>query len=123
MADLCHGQPQDFCAAEREGIGADHQAFGAALGAKWKFPPGLRAAISYHHRTEKLKPEFKRVVTAISVADTICCQNEIGFYLTGQVQEVTDESLEAIGVSEQQVAELLEDLPERIQETEQIFSE
>ena len=121
VADACHAQPQDFCAAEREGIGADHQAFGAALAAKWKFPPGLRAAIAYHHRTEKLKPEFKRVVTAISVADTICCQNEIGFYLTAQVQEVTNEALELIGVGEQQVAELLEDLPERIKETEQIF--
>lgn len=123
VADRCHAQPQDFCAAEREIIGADHQAFGAALAGKWKFPPGLRAAISYHHRPEKLKPELKRIVTAVQLADIICCQNELGFYLTAQTQEVADEALALIGVSEPKVAEVLETLPERIHETEQIFGE
>lgn len=123
VAERCEVEPQDFCAAEREIIGADHQAFGAALAAKWKFPPGLRCAISHHHSPEKLKPEFKRVVMAIQIADTVCCQNELGFYLTAQFQEVTDEMLELIGVSAHQVEEVLELLPERVRETEQIFGE
>jgi len=123
VAERCETQPQDFCAAEQEIIGADHQAFGAALAAKWKFPAALRCAISHHHTPNKLKPEFKRLATTIQVADAICCENELGFYLTAQTQDVTDEMLEAVGVREEQVGELLEVLPERIQETEQIFSE
>lgn len=123
VAERCEAQPQDFCAAEREIIGADHQAFGAALAAKWKFPPALRSVIAYHHNPERLKPEFKRVVTAVHIADTICCQNELGFYLSAQTQDVADETLELIGISEHQVNEVLEALPERIQETEQIFGE
>lgn len=123
VAERCDAQPQDFLAAEHELIGGDHQAFGAALAAKWKFPLGLRCAVSRHHNPETLKPELKRVVTAVQLADTICCQNELGFYLTAQTQEITDEVLDHVGVDEQQVAELLENLPERIQETEQIFGE
>ncbi len=123
VAERCEAQPQDFRAVERELIGGDHQAFGAAVAAKWKFPPGLRCAISYHHNPEKLKPELKQIVTTVQVADTICCQNELGFYLTAQGQTFTNDMLETIGVSEQQISEILEELPERIQETEQIFGE
>lgn len=123
VAQRCEAHPQDFLAIEREVIGADHQAFGSYLASKWKFPPGLRAAISRHHSPDNLKPELKRIVTAVQVADTICCQNELGFYLTAQVQSITDEMLDYIGVNEHQVGELLESLPERIKETEQIFGE
>jgi putative nucleotidyltransferase with HDIG domain len=123
VAERCEAQPQDFRAVERELIGGDHQAFGAALAAKWKFPSGLRCAISRHHNPDNLKPELKRAVTAVRLADTICCQNELGFYLTAQTQEITDELLGYVGVTEQQVADLLETLPERIRETEQIFGE
>jgi len=123
VVDCCHAEPQDFCAVERGVIGGDHQAFGAALSAKWKFPPGLRAAISYHHRSDSLKPEFRRVVTAVMLADTICCQNQLGFFLTAQTQSIHSPMLETIGVSEAQVAGMLETLPERIEETEQIFAE
>jgi HD-like signal output (HDOD) protein len=123
VAERCETQPQGFCALEREIIGADHLAFGAALAAKWKFPPLLRCAISHHHNPDTVKPEFKQVVTAVQVADIICCQNELGFYLTAQKQDVTDEMLELVGLSDAKVGEVLEVLPERIEETEQIFGE
>lgn len=123
IAEQCEREPRDFRALEQEIIGADHQAFGAALSAKWKFPPGLRCAISHHHNPENLKPELKKIVTAVQVADTICCQNELGFYLTARIQQVTDETFDYLGVGAASIAELLELLPERIKETEQIFGE
>lgn len=115
--------PQDFIAAEREIIGADHEAFGFALATKWKFPPALRYSIAYHHNPENLRPEFKKLVTTIKVADTICCQNEIGFYLTAQTQDVSEDELAIIGVNGDKVAQLVERLEERIQEAESIFGE
>ena len=123
IAERCEAQPQDFCALERESIGADHQAFGAALAAKWRFPPGLRCAISHHHNPERLKPELRKTAVAVQVADIVCCQNEIGFYLSAQTADVTDEMLDLLGVSESQVNEVLELLPERIEETARIFAE
>lgn len=123
VVDRCDNSQLRFCEVEHEIIGADHQAFGAALSAKWKFPPPLRAAISRHHSPENLKPELRRLVTAIQVADTICCQNNLGFYLTALNQDVTDEMLDVIGVKDTKVADLLAELPDRIEETEQIFVE
>lgn len=111
----------NFCALETAHLGADHQAFGEFQAVKWKFPAGLRYAIAYHHRDEQLKPELQRFITAVRVADTICCQNEIGFFLTALQQEISDDMLEIIGVSEDQVGELLESLPDRIAEAEAIF--
>lgn len=121
VIERCSEQPQDFLEAERQVIGADHQMFGLALATRWKFPPTLRYAIAYHHNPERLKPEFRPLVTAIRVADAICGQNQIGFYLTAQTLEVTEGMLQEISVPESRVAELLADLPERIDETLSIF--
>lgn len=114
---------QDFCGLEREIIGADHQAFGAYLSAKWKFPPGLRYAISYHHNPEHLKPEFRRFVTLIQVADAICCQNDFGFSLTARSTDITDEMLTLVGVTAEQIEHLLDLLPVRFEEAQVIFGE
>jgi len=123
VGEVCEESDQEFTAVECEIIGADHQAFGAALAAKWKFPPTLRYAIAYHHHPDNLKPEFRKPVTAVQIADIICCQNELGFYLTARQQEVTEDMLETIQVSVDRVHEILETLPERIEETRAIFSE
>lgn len=123
VVDRCLEKDEDFCMVEREIIGADHQQFGAALAAKWKFPPGLRHTISYHHNPENLKPEFRKYVTAVQVADIICCQNEMGFFLTARMGEITDEMLGVIGINESQVPDLLAALPDRIAEAEQIFAD
>lgn len=121
VVERCSVGDLDFCEQERAIVGADHQAFGAALATKWKFPPVLRYAISYHHNPERLKPEFRKAVTLVQVADIICCQNELGFSLTARNHEVTVEMLEQIGLDEERVAASLEVLPERIEETEAIF--
>lgn len=114
---------ESFCAVERELIGADHQLFGLTVATKWKFPPALRYAAAYHHNPENLRPEFRKFVQTVQLADTLCCQNQFGFYLTAQKQEVTDVQLAEIGTTPERVQELLEKLPEFIAETEQMFSD
>lgn len=121
VIERCERSAEDFRMVEREVIGADHEMFGEALAVKWKFPPGLRNAIAYHHEPEKLRPEFRPVVTAVQVADIICAQNDLGFSLTAGGHEVTGEMLELIGLSEGQVGDLLAALPESIEEAERIF--
>lgn len=123
VVERVEAEPQDFCAAERELIGADHQMFGAALATKWKFPPGLRYVISYHHNPERLKPEFRRMATIVHVADVICAQNEIGFHLTAAHEQITADTLSHLGLTEAKIGEFLETLPERIEETKAIFSD
>ncbi len=112
---------ENFLEVERELIGADHQAFGAALAARWKFPFSLRNAIAYHHNPERLLAELRRPVALLYVADTICCQNELGFWLTACNQQVSAEMLEMAGIEESRIARALELLPERIEEARKIF--
>lgn len=119
----CENADEDFMGVEREIIGADHRAFGGALAARWKFPPGLRHAIVYHHDPAPLKPEFQRAVGTVYAADTLCCQSQIGFWLTARGQQISSDLLDQIHVTPDQVQQVLEVLPERIAETQQIFTE
>lgn len=113
----------DFRTVERELIGADHEMFGEALAIRWKFPPGLRSAIAYHHDPTELKPEFRPIVTTVQVADIICAQNELGFHLTAFNEEINEAMLSQIGLNETKVSQVLAGLAERIEETERIFSD
>jgi len=123
VVETCEKTGENFLEVERRTFGVDHQLFGAALAARWKFPPGLRSAITYHHNPDALKPDMRRFVNFINVADTICCENELGFYLEARHQEVNDVVLGELGLSAGKVAQLLESLPERIEETRRIFAE
>ncbi|MBN2447389.1 MAG: HDOD domain-containing protein [Phycisphaerae bacterium] len=123
VVNRCQATGEDFSTVEHEIIGADHQAFGAALAAKWKFPPILRCAISHHHTPETLKPELQRVAALVCVSDTICCKQQHGFWLTAACQEVKPEMLALIGVSDSAPEEILEDLPGQIREAEQVFGD
>ncbi|HMQ16428.1 MAG TPA: hypothetical protein PKC49_10670, partial [Phycisphaerae bacterium] len=86
-------------------------------------PPGLRSALPCHHNPDLLKADARRLVSFVHVADTICCQNELGFWLEARHQEINEALLTEIGLSEAKVGELLEMLPQRIEETRAIFTE
>lgn len=123
IADKCAKSQQDFCAVEREIIGADHQAFGMALTTKWKFPPGLRNAIGYHHNPAGLKPEFFKFTTLVYAADTLCCAQGHGFSLTATGQPLTDETIAFLGLTDAALGEVIEALPEHVKDAERIFAE
>ncbi|MCG3128613.1 MAG: hypothetical protein CHACPFDD_03502 [Phycisphaerae bacterium] len=123
IAVRCHSEPLNFCQVEAEVIGADHPTFGAALAAKWKFPPGLRSAIGYHHDPSHLKPELRKLTTYVNIADVLCCQARYGFWLTAQTQAVTEEMLESIGLTPATLADLTAKLPELVAEASSVFGE
>lgn len=121
VVDLCFASPQKFCPAEDRIIGADHQALGGALAARWKFPPGLRYVIAYHHEPWTLQPDLQRSVAMIYLADTLCSKGRYGFWLTAQLQEPDAAALKIIGLTHEQLAEFAEELPARVEEAERIF--
>lgn len=123
IADVCGKNSQDFCTAEREIIGADHQAFGMALTTKWKFPPGLRNAIGYHHNPTGLKPEFFKFTTLVYAADTLCCAQGHGFSLTAAGQPLSEETIAFLGLSDAAIGEVVDALPEHVKDAERIFAE
>ncbi len=110
-----------FCEIETEIVGADHQAMGAALAARWKFPRGLQTVLGYHHKIETLSEEHRLLPTLIYIADVLCCHERIGFYLTADGQPLEDTLLQSVGLSEADFNTVRENLPEQVEETEAIF--
>ncbi|MGB0715642.1 MAG: HDOD domain-containing protein, partial [Phycisphaerae bacterium] len=114
----CSSSDADFLTTERQIIGADHQAFGVGLTTKWKFPRHLRAAVGFHHKPDALSTELRNMATLIQIADTLCCQEEIGFFLTAKGGEITQAMMDTIGVTESQLDGIREALPDQLAEAE-----
>lgn len=123
VAERCLTASGEFCALEQTFVGADHQAFGAALATKWKFPPNLRYSISYHHDPDGLKPEFRKIVTTVFVADTLCAQLQFGFYLTARTQTIREDHLALLNITQAKLDDIAAALPEKVRDAEAVFSD
>lgn len=122
VIDQCAKGGANFCAVEDQIIGANHQAFGLQLTAKWKFPMRLRAVNGYHHTMESLAADQRLMPLVVHVADTIVSQAAIGFPLTAAGQELVPELLNEIGLTSEMVDELREALPDHVAEAEAALS-
>lgn len=122
VIDRCLSEDVDFLQCEREVIGADHQAFGAALTTRWKFPRHLRAAVGFHHNPEVLSEELRGIGSIIRVADIMCCQQQFGFYLTARNQELEPAHLEALEIAPEKVEEIRESLAGLVEEAEAVLN-
>lgn len=110
----CSDGDEDFLECEREIIGADHQAFGVGLTTKWKFPRHLRAAVGFHHNPTALSVELRNMAVVIQLADVLCCQEQIGFYLTARNREITEEMLDTLSISHEQIEEIRSTLADQV---------
>jgi len=113
---------EELCDIENELIGANHQDFGAALATKWKFPRGLRIVIGYHHHVDKLSKENRLLTQIVHIADILCCQEQIGFPICSENQEISDELLEDAGLTRSDIETTKEILPEQIETAESILT-
>lgn len=122
VINRCAAGEGEFLALEREIIGADHQAFGVGLTTKWKFPRHLRAAVGFHHNPEALSPELRNLAMVIQMADIMCCQEQLGFYLTAHAGSYTQEMLDNIGITADQLEGIRARLPEKVADAESTLS-
>ena len=109
---------EDYCEVEWEILGADHQAFGAGLAGKWKFPRHLRAAMGYHHNPDQLAEDSRRLALVVQLADIICCKAKIGFDLTSRNRPLEQEQLDAVGVTPDQVGEIIQQFPDQLSDAD-----
>lgn len=92
LSQICHlakssGIP--FNMIELDQLGCNHEELGAALSQKWGFPEFCRAAAGCHHFPDMAEPEYRQMAAIIYAADTICCQDAIGFNLTA-IHQIMD---------------------------------
>jgi HD-like signal output (HDOD) protein len=75
-----------FSTLEMELIGCTHAELGGALARRWGFPDFCHAAAAFHHFPALADPEHRQLVALIYAADTLCCDDAIGFDLTARDQ-------------------------------------
>ena len=89
---------------------------------KWKFPRHLRAAVGFHHNPEDLSVELRNMATLIRMADVLCCQENVGFYLTAQGGTITEEMLDTLSITQEQSDEIRANLSDKLDDAEMTFA-
>ncbi len=108
---------------EQEIIGADHQALGSALAAKWRFPTNLCTAIGYHHKPMDLADVNRELPMLVHVADVLAAKADLGFSVTAMHDDYDDETLDIIQTSQSDLDEIIDQLPEQVALTESVFAD
>lgn len=121
VIERCVRENCNLRTAEADEFGADHQDFGMALAARWKFPRPLVSVVGYHHSPEALAEKERRFVMFVRIADIMACQENLGFSLSCAGEEITSEMLSVCGLTDDQVAEIREMLPEDTADAEATF--
>jgi HD-like signal output (HDOD) protein len=122
IIERCIAGEGSFIELETRIIGADHQALGDGLTTKWRFPRHLRAAVGFHHNPNDLSADLQPLGRLVHVADTLCCQEKLGFYLTGSGQELSEETLEAISITPEQLEQVRQQLADEVANAEAVLS-
>lgn len=111
------GLPQGgMRAAETELFGADHERFGEGLCKRWKFPPAIAAVCGYHHDPLAVEGDNRRLTAVVNLADQLAARAQLGFSLDVETQETNPEVAAELGLSEQDIESVLEELEERVDE-------
>lgn len=112
----------DFCELEQQVIGADHQAFGAALAGKWRFPQPLCTTIGYHHKPHLLAAATRELPTLVCIADILVSRLGMGFCTYGDDMEIPMEFLDIVKLTPEAVQNVIDQLPEQVSLVENIFA-
>lgn len=110
LVKTCAESNERWDLEEAKLLGIDHATAGARLGEKWNFPGYLVAMIADHHQWPS-RPEASDLAGTVYLADTIACGLGEGFALTANCQTVEPEMVERLGLSEQDVAEVWQNMP------------
>lgn len=100
-----------FIALETEAVGASHQDFGRELCARWQFPLLFQQVVGCHHEPERLEGDAHRLAVVLAVADRLAQQLGAGYIGTLGADELPAGYLDELGVSEDDVEDILAELP------------
>lgn len=107
---------------ETQVIGVDHQALGAGLTTKWKFPRSFQYVTGHHHNPMALAPECRWLTCVIHIADNIVCREGLGYTLTCKGETIDPAVLAELNITMEVVEELVKALPAAMKETEALLS-
>lgn len=115
-------EPGRYVDIETDVIGVDHQALGAGLTAKWKFPRSFQYVTGFHHNPMALAMECRWMACIVHVADHICCRDGHGYSLSCNGEPLDPATMQELGLTIETVNEAAGQLPELLKETESLLA-
>jgi HD-like signal output (HDOD) protein len=116
------GNPlKDMRELERQIIGADHCAFGAALCETWKFPKSFAYVTGAHHDPTELPGGSRALASVVYVADHVVGEAGYGFRSDLPSLELSKDVLAEIRMTDEQLKCVREKLPAVFEEVEGMF--
>lgn len=122
VAEKATKEERRYVDLETEVMGVDHQALGAGLTARWKFPRSFQYVTGHHHQPMALAPECRWLACVVHVADHICVRDGIGYTLTCKGEALDPLVLEELKLPIETLNELAKQLPDALKETESLLS-
>lgn len=101
---------RSFRDAEREFIGATHEALGEGLCERWRFPTTVAATCGYHHAPDVLPDDDRALPTIVHIADVIAARARQGFSRTVDGFIVDPMHCAFVGLSAADLAEVESEL-------------
>jgi putative nucleotidyltransferase with HDIG domain len=115
VVQACMGAEISWLAAEMEILGITHPVSGARLAEKWHFPGYLVAMVNDHHEWPNM-PQCSDLTGVIWLADTMACGLADGFTLSASRQTIQPDMAGKLGIAEQDLAEVWQNLPAHVDE-------
>ncbi len=106
-----------FHDAEREILGFDHGEIGAAVCAKWNLSDDIVETIKYHHRPEEATAG-NLSAHMVHLANIIVTIMGIGISVGGIDQKVSEKSLEALNLKEEDISMLMMSIMDELENDE-----
>ena len=106
---------------EREVYGADHQAFGAGLCEKWKFPKAFAAVTGNHHNPLDLPSGGRSLACLVYIADRLAGETQGGLRLDLTTLDIDGAVMEELGLTDQQLEKVKARMPEALKDVESLL--
>ena len=101
--------------AEEQVIGATHQEIGTALSMRWKFPRSFQYVTHYHHNPQDLAKENRLLAVVTHISDVFCAQNDLGVSIMVEKEEVSEELLTEVQLTQPRVDEVLSGIEDELE--------
>jgi len=122
--DRCRRDPggETVEAWESRVVGLSHSEVGRKIADKWRLAPLTTCCIHHHHADDGRESEFNREIALVSLADAGARRIGAGLQEPDEEADVEGRTLEAVGLSETQFREILDQYAERGTRVIELFS-
>jgi HD-like signal output (HDOD) protein len=118
IADL--SEDLTLSAVESKHLGFDHCTLGAQVAELWRFPATVRAAIRFHHASDRYRDEGCEIVRCVEIANLICSLK--GITSVGrQLVKPPLETFRAMGFGKEDIVVLAADLDRELATSQSLF--